>query len=211
MNLDDKIEGNIDFKSNTSYEIWNLLKKLFMKNNEEMKLDLNKKLIEMKYNVNNDFGMFLSNMENTLNKLEELGKIKIICRKCGKRGHISRDCWRRRKQNNYKNNGYRERKSEHKNVANDKGDKRKYQANNANVNKEKQEKTEVERFNEIVENELNTDYNEDDVMIHQKENLINKCDYHINIHFGNGDVVKSELIGQYLGLINNHKIILNDV
>eukprot|EP00833_Pecoramyces_ruminatium_P014833 jgi/Orpsp1_1/1188865/evm.model.d7180000067778.1 len=48
-------------------------------------------------------------------------------------------------------------------------------------------------------------------MIHQKENLINTRDYHINIHFANGDIVKSELIGQYIGLINNHKIILNDV
>eukprot|EP00833_Pecoramyces_ruminatium_P013162 jgi/Orpsp1_1/1187194/evm.model.d7180000056062.1 len=74
MNLDDKTKRNIDFKNNTAYEIWNLLKKSFMKNNEEMKLDLNKKLKEMKYNINDDFGMFLSNMENTLNKLEELGE-----------------------------------------------------------------------------------------------------------------------------------------
>eukprot|EP00833_Pecoramyces_ruminatium_P017030 jgi/Orpsp1_1/1191062/evm.model.d7180000083239.1 len=305
MNLDDKTKRNIDFKNNTAYEIWNLLKKSFMKNNEEMKLDLNKKLKEMKYNINDDFGMFLSNMENTLNKLEELGenvsderkfnylfnslpneiiiqtnimeyqdewekcckmlnnkvprlkylkelkdnqekikalnvelnkqynyKRKIICRKCGKRGHIARDCWSRRKRNNYKNNNYRERKSENKNVINNKGNKGKYQANNANIDEEKQERAEVEKFNEIFENVLNTDYNEDDVnqsnnatsssnknfhsgasyhMIHQKENLINTSDYHINIHFANGDIVKSELIGQYIGLINNHKIILNDV
>ena len=28
------------------------------------------------------------------------------------------------------------------------------------------------------------------------------CDHHINIHFANGDVVESKLIGKYIGLIN---------
>jgi len=33
----------------------------------------------------------------------------------------------------------------------------------------------------------------------------------INIHFANGDIVESKLIGKCIRLINNHKIILNDV
>ena len=48
-------------------------------------------------------------------------------------------------------------------------------------------------------------------MTHDKNILTNTRDFCINIHFANGGMVKSKYIGNYVGLINNHKIILNDV
>jgi len=48
-------------------------------------------------------------------------------------------------------------------------------------------------------------------MARDENNLVNPNDFHINIYFANGGIVKSKSIGNYNGLINNHKIILNDV
>ncbi len=48
-------------------------------------------------------------------------------------------------------------------------------------------------------------------MTNNKENLIDTRDYKVNIHFANGGMVKTELMGKYVGLINNKKIVLNDV
>eukprot|EP00833_Pecoramyces_ruminatium_P000540 jgi/Orpsp1_1/1174572/evm.model.c7180000050617.1 len=48
-------------------------------------------------------------------------------------------------------------------------------------------------------------------MIHNKNYLFNTRDYHINIHFADGENAKRELIGKYVGYINNYKITLNDV
>eukprot|EP00833_Pecoramyces_ruminatium_P015632 jgi/Orpsp1_1/1189664/evm.model.d7180000073595.1 len=46
---------------------------------------------------------------------------------------------------------------------------------------------------------------------HSQNNLTNPRDFIINIHFANGGIVKSKYIGKYIGLINDNKIVLNDV
>eukprot|EP00833_Pecoramyces_ruminatium_P008238 jgi/Orpsp1_1/1182270/evm.model.c7180000080563.1 len=46
---------------------------------------------------------------------------------------------------------------------------------------------------------------------HSQNNLTNPRDFIINIHFANGGIVKSKYIGNYIGLINDNKIVLNDV
>ena len=48
-------------------------------------------------------------------------------------------------------------------------------------------------------------------MTHNKKILINSCEYYINIHFADWGTAKIELIGKYVGFINNSKIVLNDV
>jgi len=71
-NLDDYNKIKIDFKTKTAYEIWNLIKNTYQKSDEERKIELKKQLEEMKYDRNGDFLMYLSNMNNIFNKLEEL-------------------------------------------------------------------------------------------------------------------------------------------
>ena len=73
-NLDDKTKSTIDFKNKIAYEVWNHLQGLFVKNNEEIKLETIKKLNTLKYNINDDFGIFHFKLLNTIDKLEELGE-----------------------------------------------------------------------------------------------------------------------------------------
>jgi len=48
-------------------------------------------------------------------------------------------------------------------------------------------------------------------MTHNKNILTNIKNININIYFANGSTIKSKLISQYIGYINDEKIILNDV
>jgi len=47
-NFDDKTKSTIDIKNETAYEVWNHLQGLFVKNNEEIKLETVKKLNTLK-------------------------------------------------------------------------------------------------------------------------------------------------------------------
>jgi len=49
------------------------------------------------------------------------------------------------------------------------------------------------------------------IMTHNKNILTNIKNININIYFANGSTIKSKLISQYIGYINDEKIILNDV
>ena len=72
--LNDTIKEKINFKTNTAYSIWNLLKDTFQADKEERKLHMLKELDEMTFNREEDFSMFLSKMETTFGKLIDLGE-----------------------------------------------------------------------------------------------------------------------------------------
>ena len=71
-NLDDNNKRKIDFKTKTAYEIWKLIKNNYQKSDEERKMEMKRQLDEMKYDRSEDFLMYLSNMNNVFNSLEEL-------------------------------------------------------------------------------------------------------------------------------------------
>ncbi|ORX79217.1 hypothetical protein BCR32DRAFT_240954 [Anaeromyces robustus] len=71
-NLDNNNKRRIDFVSNTAYEVWKLLESTYQKGIEERKIKIKKDLEEMKYDKNDDFEMFLSNMNNLFNTLRGL-------------------------------------------------------------------------------------------------------------------------------------------
>ena len=74
INLDEDTKRKIDFKANTSYQIWKLLEDTYQKGKEERKLNLKKELDQMTHNKNDDIEMFISNMCNIFNKLKDLNE-----------------------------------------------------------------------------------------------------------------------------------------
>ncbi|ORY20023.1 hypothetical protein LY90DRAFT_517136 [Neocallimastix californiae] len=91
---------------------------------------------------------------------QQNNKRKVICFKCGKAGHIARDCrvkTLRRRQNSYKRYNNYKRKYENKDQ---RKKKEKYHADNVKVNLDKEER---ENYNEIFDNALSIDYNDDNI------------------------------------------------
>ena len=91
---------------------------------------------------------------------QQNNKRKVICFKCGKAGHIARDCrvkTLRRRQNSYKRYNNYKRKYENKDQ---RKKKEKYHADNVKVNLDKEER---ENYNEIFDNTLSIDYNDDNI------------------------------------------------
>ena len=72
LNLDDETKSKINFKTNTAFNVWKILKGSFEKGDEEKKLNLLKKLDTLEFDRNGDIEMFLSDLNNTFTELEEL-------------------------------------------------------------------------------------------------------------------------------------------
>jgi len=73
LSLDDETKRKINFNTFTAYEIWKLLKGTFQKGNEERKENLKTELGKLRYNLDKDFEILLSGMENLFYQLKELG------------------------------------------------------------------------------------------------------------------------------------------
>jgi len=71
-NLDDETKRKINFKINTAYTIWKLLKNTYAISDEEKKLTLRARLDTLTFKKEDDIEMFLSNMYNIFNELKEL-------------------------------------------------------------------------------------------------------------------------------------------
>jgi hypothetical protein len=71
-NISDELLMKVGFEEKSSYDIWNNIKISFKKSNNALKTEIKNELDEMKYDRNEDFNLFLSNMINKFNKLREL-------------------------------------------------------------------------------------------------------------------------------------------
>ena len=73
INLDEDTKRKIEFKTNTSYQIWKLLEDTNQKGKEERKMNLTKELDQMTFK-NDAIEMFISNMCNIFNKLKNFNE-----------------------------------------------------------------------------------------------------------------------------------------
>ena len=62
----------IEGKANTAYKIWNFLKSSFTKNQQTRKMELKKKLDELKYDEEKDINIFMSELQNIIDDLEKI-------------------------------------------------------------------------------------------------------------------------------------------
>ena len=58
--------------ANTTYKIWNFLKSSFTKNQQTRKMELKKKLDELKYDEEKDINIFMSELQNIIDDLEKI-------------------------------------------------------------------------------------------------------------------------------------------
>ena len=70
--LSEATQKVIEGKANTAYKIWNFLKSTFTKNLQTRKMELKKKLDELKYDEEKDINIFMSELQNIIDDLEKL-------------------------------------------------------------------------------------------------------------------------------------------
>ena len=70
--LSEATQKVMEGKANTAYKIWNFLKSTFTKNQQIRKMELKKKLDELKYDEEKDINIFMSELQNIIDDLEKL-------------------------------------------------------------------------------------------------------------------------------------------
>ena len=70
--LSDKTAKLVEGDEKTSYNVWEILKASFTKRAERRKLEIEQQIKELKYNVNDDISIFIANLQNLINDLEDI-------------------------------------------------------------------------------------------------------------------------------------------
>ena len=70
--ISDNIKIRIDFKSNTAYQIMKIIKAMNTKSTEVRKHELKETLNNMRYSMDDDITLFITEMENIFNELDKI-------------------------------------------------------------------------------------------------------------------------------------------
>jgi len=70
--LSENTQQIIEGQANTAYKIWNLLRISFTKNQQTRKLEIKRKLDELKYDEEKDINIFMSELQNLIDDLEKI-------------------------------------------------------------------------------------------------------------------------------------------
>ena len=81
--LGEKTQKIVKGNGKTSYQIWKLLEKSFTKSNESRKLELKKKLNELKFDEEQDINIFVADLQNSIEELEKIDADLNISTKIG--------------------------------------------------------------------------------------------------------------------------------
>jgi len=70
--LGDNTQKLIEGSEKTAYQIWKILQASFTKSPGRLKMEINQKLNDMKYNTNIDINIFIANLQNLIDELEKI-------------------------------------------------------------------------------------------------------------------------------------------